>query len=60
MGPTVAFELKVREQKQTRLLKNLNKANFWSKFHQNRPTHIFDLWNTFLYTYTYCVALFHL
>lgn len=22
-------------------------SNFWSKFHQNRPTHIFNLWNTF-------------
>ena len=25
----------------------LNKANFWSEFRQNRPIHIFNLWNTF-------------
>ena len=44
-GTPVTFELKVREQ--NRRLEYLNKANVWSKFHQNRPTNIFNLWNTF-------------
>ena len=62
MGTPCNFWTKSLRTNPTWLLEYLNKANFWSEFRQNRPTHIFNLWNTFsdndtlatvVYTITY-------
>ena len=45
--PPVTFELKVREQSQRGFWNISIRPTSGSKFHQNLPTHIFNLWNTY-------------